>query len=330
MNSTVQTLTPIIEPNACKVARPDLLETQGFAHWQATLTLHLKKTARGTVVKHSLHKGPLYIQKAFYPEGRDLAHIYILHPPGGLVSGDNLQINVTAQAEARVLLTTPGAGRVYKARADKSLQQQKVTLIAHQNASIEWLPLETILYPNANTRLDTLVKLEKNSTFIGWDICSLGLPACNQTFEQGNLQQCLQIEVAGKISLRERVILNDTNRQMFTQAIGFANRSVNALLVAGPFLDETEQVTDTGCAENLLDKLIDELRQHCELTSNSLVDQASDQLPLCSVTLAGEFLLIRYLGNDCEQARNLFTRCWQDIRPKLLGLAACAPRIWAT
>ena len=79
MNSTVQTLTPIIERNACKVARPDLLETQGFAHWQATLTLHLKKTARGTVVKHSLHKGPLYIQKAFYPEGRDLAHIYI--PP---------------------------------------------------------------------------------------------------------------------------------------------------------------------------------------------------------------------------------------------------------
>ena len=45
---------------------------------------------------------------------------------------------------------------------------------------------------------------------------------------------------------------------------------------------------------------------------------------------SGDFLLIRYLGHSSEQARKLFTRCWGVIRPELLGIPHCTPRIWAT
>ncbi len=298
--------------------------------WQASLEIAVKKTARGSVVKHSEHKGPLYIQKAFYPEGRDVAHLYILHPPGGLVSGDKLHIKIDAHSNSKVLITTPGAGRVYKARADKSLQEQVVTLSVGDNASIEWLPLETILYPNANTRLDTVIKLSDSATFIGWDICCLGLPACNQFFDRGSLQQCLQIEVAGRVKLRERVVLNDSNRDLLIDSVGFANRPVNALMVAGPYLITKNSIDED--AELL--KLIDRLRQHCTLTAKTLIHSRNSareqQAPLCSVSVSGDFLLIRYLGDDCEQARLLFTQCWQDIRPQLLGVAPCPPRIWST
>lgn len=287
--------------------------------WQAHLSMFVALTKRGAVLKNTSHQGPLYVQKAFYPEGAALAHLYILHPPGGLVSGDKLQINVQADKGVKVLLTTPGAGRVYRARADQILQQQAVTLEAAEDASIEWLPLETILYPGANTRLDTQVKLAKGASFIGWDICTFGLPACGEDFSSGSLEQCLQIEIEETVVLRERLVLNDKNRFLLNAAAGFANRPVNALLVAGPFKNDTDHA-----------QMLTQLQQSC-LNFNAVNDpDITEQQALTSVTLCGDFILVRYLGHCSEQARNFFTQCWTVLRPPLLGRPACAPRIWAT
>jgi len=274
---------------------------------------------RGVVLKNTSHKGPLYVQKPFYPEGSDLAHVYILHPPGGLVSGDKLMINIKADKDVKALLTTPGAGRVYRARADQVLQQQIVTLEAQAGACIEWLPLETILYPGANTRLQTSVSLAQGASFIGWDICTLGLQACGLPFSCGSVEQCLTIEVQGKTVLRERLVINDDNRYLLTEPAGFANRPVNALMVAGPFNTDTDH-----------EQMLVELQRCCaQLTPTESVDKAL-QPALSSVTLCGGYILVRYLGHCCEQARLLFTQCWGILRQQLLAKAACAPRIWAT
>ena len=101
------------------VIKSDQESQYSAGRWQAELSLGLAKTARGTVLKTCSHRGPLYVQKAFYPEGRELAHLYLLHPPGGMVSGDDLQINVNMAEGAQALITTPGAGRVYRARPDR-------------------------------------------------------------------------------------------------------------------------------------------------------------------------------------------------------------------
>ena len=87
------------------------------SRWQAELALGFAATKRGVVLQHCRHQGPLYVQKPFYPEGRQLPHVYLLHPPGGLVSGDKLQINVAMARDTQALISTPGAGRVYRARA---------------------------------------------------------------------------------------------------------------------------------------------------------------------------------------------------------------------
>ena len=133
------------------------------SHWHAFLTLGFCQTARGTVLKTCDHKGPLYVQKPFYPEGRDTAHVYLLHPPGGLVSGDRLTITANLAENTHVLITTPGAGRVYRARKDKTLQHQITQLNVAENSLMEWLPQETILYPNAHTRLENCIDLADNA-----------------------------------------------------------------------------------------------------------------------------------------------------------------------
>nr|WP_320134652.1 urease accessory protein UreD [uncultured Amphritea sp.] len=291
------------------------IEAPGSASaWNAELFLQFARTVRGTVLQRAEHQGPLYVQKAFYPEGPDLAQVYLLHPPGGMVSGDRLQVTVECTADSHALLTTPGAGRVYRARPDRSLQHQTNTLNVSAGGSIEWLPMETILYPDACTRLDTHVNLADNAHYIGWEVTSLGMPNRDQPFSTGNLAQTLQINRGERILLRERLQIDDHNRALLEGPAGLRGHPVNGLMVAGPFEMAGIQAENTQ-----ISALVDKLRQI-----------VSDCGALASVSLTGEFITVRYLGQQTDQAMQLFIHCWQVIRPLLLGREACEPRIWAT
>jgi urease accessory protein len=316
------------------IAQTDALNVQSKPSiWNAELALGLTLTQRGTLLKSCRHQGPLYVQKPFYPEGRELAHLYLLHPPGGMVSGDTLQISADLTENAKALITTPGAGRVYRAREDRALQKQIIRFDLAENSSLEWLPLESIIYPGAITQLDTHVHLSAGAKFIGWEVTSLGLPASGEGFDAlgfGQLKQCLQIYREGRLCLRERFVLeasavNATDDDlvpagpsMKSALSGLRDYPVNGVMIAGPFERGSGQGSDQSTAQ---ESLIEALREICE---------DMEQPALAAATLNDEFLIVRYLGHCSEQGRKPFTQCWQQIRPEILGRKACEPRIWAT
>lgn len=287
-------------------AQPVIQERASVSQWQAYLALGFVHNVRGTVLKTCDHKGPLYVQKPFYPEGKDTAHVYLLHPPGGLVSGDELVIESRQGEDTHVLITTPGAGRVYKARPDRTLQRQTTHLLVSATAIMEWLPQETILYPNANTQLQNHIDLHGGARFIGWEITCFGLPANQQDFEDGQADQLFQIRVNGRIRLRERLRIGANNRTLMMGNAGLQAQPVNGLMVAGPFSQPN-------------DDLLEELRAICHSYDG-----------LAGVTWVDEFVVLRCLGRDSEKMKRTLTTCWQVLRPALIGKTACAPRIWAT
>ncbi len=73
--------------------------------WKASLDLTFIDRGDKTVLKHRSQQGPLAIQRPLYPEGNP-CHTYLLHPPGGVVGGDTLQISVHAIQGAKSLITT--------------------------------------------------------------------------------------------------------------------------------------------------------------------------------------------------------------------------------
>jgi len=299
---------PLNSKTELKITNTQLIQkTQNIrrSSWQAHLRLSFAKRQRGVRLVNSEHEGPLYVQKAFYPEGPDCAHVYLLHPPGGLVTGDTLSIDVTAQTGSHVLLTTPGAGRVYKMREQGGVQTQNLKISIDENAVVEWFPLETILFPSSHARMNTQIHLEGNAVFMGWEVTCFGLPANSVRFDTGSLNQKMQIWREGRILVNESLVIDEDDASLLSGNAGLRGHPVHALMLAGPFTN-TDQ-TD----------LLEQLRQ---ISTESLF----------AISLVGEFMAIRYLGACTEEARNLLTEAWKLIRPVLINKPATEPRIWAT
>ena len=171
--------------------------------WRAKLDIDLVLREHQTVVSKVLHHGPLRIQKPF-PQEDGSCHLYLLHPPGGLVGGDQLSIRITAASGTRALVTTPSAGKFYRC-LEKLEQKQKVQIHVGDSAEVEWLPQENIFFDGAQAGVETEVHLATDGVFIGWEIQCLGRQASGESFSNGSVLQRLQLFRNGRLLYRERL-----------------------------------------------------------------------------------------------------------------------------
>lgn len=272
-------------------------ESQG---WQAHLNLSFEHSGVRSVLKKSQHSGPLRVQRPFYPEG-ELAHIYILHPPGGVVGGDQLNININASNKAQVLCTTPGSGKFYLSAGERAHLHQTLQVTA--GSSLEWLPQENIFFAGARVRSRTRIEVEDDAVFIGFDISCLGRPTSNEIFNHGTFDSRLEFYYNKKLLLVEN--LRVLSQKSLTAATGLRGNAVQATMLAFPCVEEY--------LELLRKKIEDEI--------------ASD---LFAVTLFDGLLVVRALGDDSGTLKQQLISLWQTLRPSLLNRPATLPRIWAT
>ncbi len=267
--------------------------------WRARLVLGFAPRAARTVLATSQRQGPLTVQRAFYPEGGP-CHVYALHPPGGVVGGDRLEIDLNVAAGAHALLTTPGAAKYYRSAGALAEQVQRLRVAA--GGVLEWVPQEGILFPGARLGQRTRVVLEGNARFIGWEVLSLGRPVIGECFTTGTLDQRLVIERDGRPLLSERLRIADgKGTDGPTSLRGFP---ISATLVA------------SGA-----------VRADLEAARGVLADDPG--FP-CAMTLIDDLLVARALATRVEPVTTAFRRLWTGLRPRLLGRDAVAPRIWAT
>ena len=171
--------------------------------WDAELSLVYKKTKDRSYLSRIRHRGPLAIQKSFYPGDGRIVHNYLLHPPGGLVGGDRLDINLHIERSAAALVTTPAAGKIYRTLAQSSTSSLKIRL--EPDSEFYWLPLESIAYHGAHHEMHIEVELDTNSRFTGWDILSLGRLGAKESFQAGCIDTSVEMRVNKVPKLFERM-----------------------------------------------------------------------------------------------------------------------------
>lgn len=267
--------------------------------WQASLGLRFARRDRKTVLVERSHSGPLAVQRPFYPEG-GVCHVYVLHPPGGVVGGDSLEIQVGLENASEALITTPGATKFY--RSAGACAHQRQTLRVAADAALEWFPQESIVFPAALVNAHTRVDLEAGSRFAGWEIVCLGRPVIGETFDDGRVDLRLSLYRGGEPLLLERL------------HVGGASQLARGAELRGFPVSATMLLTPAGQRELAL--------------ARGAVHSAPDQL--VGITLVGDVLIVRLLGNGTEQARACLAAIWSALRPGLFDRPASLPRIWAT
>ncbi|EGV19222.1 urease accessory protein UreD [Thiocapsa marina] len=267
--------------------------------WQARLEIEIAlRHGRSRVVgKHQL--GPLTIQRAFHPEGAP-CHLYLLHPPGGVVGGDALEVDIRVGSGAHALVTSPGATKFYRSAGPRCRQRQRLSVAT--GGIVEWFPHENILFPGAVCTLDTRVELSGTACFMGWEIQCLGRPVIAERFDEGRAEIALTVLRDARPLLTERLrVAGNASLNCPAGLRGFP--------IAATFLA-------TGADRDAL-----------AIARRRLTDSAGYPV---GATLIDDLLMIRALAPEVEPVSRLFVALWSDLRPSLLGLPACAPRIWAT
>lgn len=256
----------------------------------------------------SAHLGPLRVQRPFYPEGdHEACHVYVLHPPGGVVSGDQLTTELALGEHTRALLTAPGASKLYRARQAADATPMSADIQQHfrvgEQATLEWLPHETIAFDGARAAVVTRVELAASATYAGWELWCLGRPACGERFTHGELKSELSVRREGKLCYLERGLFRGGD-PLLDARWGLAGMPVwGSFLVASPHVSETWV---------------------------SALRDALDEAPYWAATLVSRVLLVRYLGNSTREARRLFESAFHVLRPLYAGRPAVHPRIWST
>lgn len=282
-------------------AAPDREE----AHWQAHLQLEFATDRETTRLVDCRHSGPLRVQKPLYPEGAQICHAVVLHPPGGVVGGDQLTLHARVGAGAHAVLTTPGAAKWYRANGKTS--RQTLHFDAADGACLEWLPQESIFFDSADVALTQTVDLAGTATYIGAEICCFGRTAQGETFSSGNLAQRIQLRRDGQLIWWEQGSLGGGSAAMHSP-LGLAGNSVCATLLAA--------------GKPVPAALLEKIRQDVEVLAGGRGEFGISQRK--------SLLVARYLGTSSEFARQITLCVWQHLRPALTGWPAEVPRIWNT
>ncbi|MFL6624954.1 MAG: urease accessory protein UreD [Vitreoscilla sp.] len=276
--------------------------------WHARLNLDYRTDpATGGTRLDFRHDGPLRILKSLFPEGPQVCHSVLVHPPGGIVGGDTLEVDLALAAGAHALVTTPGATRFYRSGGERALQTVHARVAA--GGRLEWLPLETLVHSGARADNRLRFELEPGAEMFGWDVLALGLPAADAPFATGDYHH--DIRVGPRWWERGRTAAADT--ALLDGPCGWAgHRALGTLWFAAgsPLADERRE------------QLLETAREIA--AAHPLAASAGATAPQPDV------VTLRVLAPRVEPVMDLLTRTWRAWRPLAWGRDACTPRVWRT
>jgi len=274
--------------------------------WPGCLNLHYTRDGERTIALDR-HHGPLRVLQRLYPEGPCICHHVLVHPPGGIVGGDTLEIEARLEERTHALITTPGATRYYRSAGAAAVQQVRARLA--DGARLEWLPMETIAYRDCIAVNRMHFDLSAGAEMIGWDLLALGLPAAGEDWSHGRYEQ--HLELPGVWLEQARISADD--HRLLDGPLGWAGHRV---------LGTMWFATGTGLERDRQARLLEAARDVLE--TSPLVDSAG-----VSAT-HDRVIVLRALAHRVEPLMQLFVTVRAAWRSAGWSLPGNAPRIWRT
>jgi urease accessory protein len=281
----------------------------GTGHVAASMRLDFERDAMSgrTVLAASHQEPPLKVVRAFGVEdGAALVHLH--NVSGGLLGGDRLQLAVHVGAGARVQVTTTGATRIYRARAEALPTLQSNEIAVAENGLLEYLPDAVIPFAGARFSQRTTIRLAAGAGLFWWEVLAPGREAHGEIFAYESVQLATDLVAGGRLVAAERVRLEPKTRSLASLARLGAYRT-----------SATFYVCQVGVGQDWL-ALERELR---ELVA--LLGRREDALWAVS-TLAAYGLVVRCAAKRGRDVLAGLQEVWRAAKWRLHGRVALMPR----
>lgn len=317
--------------DTCEVQAPGHTSpSASLTPWEALLQLGFTARERGTFLALRRHRGPLRVQKPLYPEGPDICHATVVHPPGGIAGGDALRIDIDVAANSHAVLATPGATKWYK--SNRRAASQTISLCVGPNARLDWLPQNNILFDDARVALDLTLEIDETGSAIGWEATQLGRQASGERWRNGSLHATTTLRRPdGQLLWTERAILHadDPLRDAPQGLDGWG--AFGTLWAIGSLSDSDSHICSDG--DNGSTSKVNrppplwESDTHRQLVALLPYD---DEIRSGITILPEGVVLIRVVARKMEKLQSLLVQCWSILRPAIHKVPSQPLRLWQT
>ncbi len=153
----------------------------------------------------------MHLSKA-HPDAGALV-VQLVNPTAGFFDGDRLDLHVEAGKGSRIVLSTPGASRVHRARGgEAAICSQRLTV--EEGAFLEWIPEPFIPQAGARYHQQTHLSLAAEAGLFFFEWIAPGRVARGEAFDYEQLRWELDLEVAGALVVRERYLLDPADHSL--------------------------------------------------------------------------------------------------------------------
>lgn len=241
--------------------------------------------------------------KALFPriDGQDCREVVFLNTAGGIAGGDRLHYALTAGGGATITATTQAAERVYRAIGEPGRVTTRIE--ARGDATLEWLPQETIVFERGRLARATEIHCDSSARVLAMDWLLLGRAASGETLRSGEIRDDWRVRRDGRLIWADSFRLEgDIAAQTARPSLLGGCKAVATILYAGA-------------------------------DAASHLDSARDLLTAAPIktgaTVVNGLLICRLAASLAADLRRAVSRFLQAFRALLGGLPAALPRVWA-
>lgn len=190
-----------------------------------------KKRAESSHIDDLHQAGAL---KVLFPRSDGALEAILINTAGGITGGDDFTVSASAGTSSELTLTTQAAERAYRAQ---HAQTGRLTtrLNVEDDARLNWLPQETILYDGCALSRSLEVDIAANARFLMAEPILFGRRAMGEDVQNIEFNDQISIRRAGDIIYRDGVsLIGDAASQLNHPAVAGGARAMASLVFVAP------------------------------------------------------------------------------------------------
>jgi urease accessory protein len=162
----------------------------------------------------------------------DAPEAVLINTGGGMAGGDHFAVDLALDADARLVVTTAAAEKIYRSHGPDARFDVAATLA--DGADLTWLPQETILFDRARLARSITIALAPAARLLLAETVVFGRAAMGETVREGSFADRWRIRRDGRLIFAENFRLDGVVSERLGEAAVAGGRTALGTVLIAP------------------------------------------------------------------------------------------------